>query len=261
MQFPKEIMHINQKRGQVTLFIIIAIVIVVLGILIYLLYPQIKSTISSSSESPESIIQNCLQDSIIKNVGTISLQGGSFNPASYFMYDNSKIDYLCYTNEDYQKCTIQKSPLKVYIEEEINNSIKNDISGCFNSLKQDYEKRGYTVNIKSGEAQTELLPKRIVTNLNYNVTLTKGGSSEKHDKFNLVINNNLYELMSIASSIADWEHNYGDIETTIYMSYYKDLKVEKKKQSEGTTIYIITDRNTGNKFQFATRSIVIPAGY
>jgi hypothetical protein len=51
-----------------------------------------------------------------------------------------------------------------------------------------------------------------------------------------------------------WEALHGSVETTTYMTYYKDLKVEKHEQLDGSTIYILTDRNTGNKFQFASRS-------
>jgi len=75
------------------------------------------------------------------------------------------------------------------------------------------------------------------------------------------VNNNIYELSAIAESILNSEADYGDVEVTVYMDYYTDLKVEKQKQSEGTTIYILTDRNTGDKFQFASRSIVWPPGY
>jgi hypothetical protein len=37
--------------------------------------------------------------------------------------------------------------------------------------------------------------------------------------------------------------------------------VEKKKQGDGTTVYILTDRDTDEKFYFASRSIAIPAGF
>ena len=94
----------------------------------------------------------------------------------------------------------------------------------------------------------------------YPLTLTKGGA-EKYDSFRVVLNNNLYELVSITNSILNLEARYGDAETTIYMNYYHDLKVEKKKQSDGTTIYILTDRNNKNQFQFASRSVAWPPGY
>ena len=82
-----------------------------------------------------------------------------------------------------------------------------------------------------------------------------------YNSFSVAINNNLYELVSIAQSILNWEANSGDVDIAIYMNYYPDLRVEKQKRSEGSTIYILTDRNTGDMFQFASRSIVWPPGY
>lgn len=253
-------MGVNGKRGQVTLFIIIGIIIVVMGVLIFLFYPQIKSSISSNVQTPESFIQNCLEEEISNNVKIISLQGGSLGPQGYYLYENYKISYLCYTNEDLKKCVVQKAPLKMYIEDEIKNSIEKNVEQCFSSLKESYEKSGYDVTIKKGDYKVELLPKRVVTTLNYSVTLAKQ-DTVKYENFNVIVNNNVYELMTIANSIVEWERNYGDSETTLYMALYKDLKVEKKKQSEGSTIYIITDRNNENKFQFAVRSIALPVGY
>ena len=45
------------------------------------------------------------------------------------------------------------------------------------------------------------------------------------------------------------------------MTYYPWLKVEKILRDDGTKIYILTDRNTGDKFEFAVRSVAWPPGY
>ena len=116
------------------------------------------------------------------------------------------------------------------------------------------------MNLRPGNVRVELLPKRVVARFNYTLTTTKT-DTERYDSFNVVLNNGLYELVSIANSIIDWESEFGDAETTLYMSYYPDLKVEKLNQVDGSTIYILTDRNTGNKFQFASRSVAWPPGY
>jgi hypothetical protein len=44
------------------------------------------------------------------------------------------------------------------------------------------------------------------------------------------------------------------------MLYYPNIKIEKKKLGEGSTVYILTNRETLDKFVFASRSVVIPAG-
>ena len=126
-------------------------------------------------------------------------------------------------------------------------------------MKKSLENQGYDVNLKKGDTVVELLPKKISATFNSELTLTKD-SAKRYEKINVVLNNNLYELTSIADSILNWEARYGNAETTLYMNYYRDLKVEKLLQGDGSKIYILTDRNSGDKFQFATRSVVMPPG-
>ena len=59
------------KRGQVTIFVIIAIVIVVAAIGIFYVYPNIIS--SSTATTPAGRIQDCLEDEIEDKVEEISL--------------------------------------------------------------------------------------------------------------------------------------------------------------------------------------------
>ncbi len=250
----------KNRKGQVTIFIIIAIVIVVVGILIYLFYPEITIGLGLGTKNPQEFIQSCIEEDIENDIEILSLQGGSLNPEHYILYNNDKIEYICYTGEYYKTCVVQQPMLKEHIESEIGNDIQDKVEACFNSMEESYQKQGYDVNLKRGEINIELLPKRVISNFDYSLTLTKG-ETEQYDSFRVVLNNNLYELVSIANSILEWEATYGDAETTIYMDYYHDLKVEKKKQSDGTTIYILTDRNTENKFQFASRSVAWPPGY
>ena len=249
----------NKKRGQVTIFIIIAIVIVALGVLLYLLIPQLRVNFGFTTDDPSSFIQNCMEDSIRDAVETISLQGGSLNPENYFLYNDNRIEYLCYTNEFYIPCVVQQPLLKQHIENEIKESIRAESDSCFNSLRQTFESQGFDVNFENNNIEVELLPNIVSVNYNRGLSLTKD-STERYERLNVIINHNLYELMSIANSILGMEVQFGDSETTIYMNYYHDLKVEKKKQTDGTTIYILTDRNTQDKFQFASRSIAWPPG-
>ncbi len=247
-------------RGQVTIFVIVAIVITAAALLIFLFYPKIKTTLGFGSQNPSEFLQNCLEDDLKEIVEIISLQGGSVEPEHYVVYNGEKIKYLCYTGENYKTCVMQEPLLEKSISKEIAKSIQSRANECLKDLKKSYEKRGYKVSIKNNaKIEAELLPKRVVINLNQGVVLEKG-DKEKYQNLHVVLNENLYELVSIASSILNWEARYGDSETTIYMNYYHDLKVEKKKLSDGTTVYILTDRNKGNKFQFASRSLAWPPG-
>jgi len=251
----------HEKRGQVTIFIIIAIIIIGAAVAIYMLVPKAQTGTVFDATNPSGFIQTCLENEIEKTVDLISSQGGTIEPDFYFDYQGEKIEYLCYTAENYATCIVQQPLLKQHIESEIREDIAEEVETCFANLKANYENDGYSANLYQGKTVVELLPKRIVTKFeNYVLTVTKGETA-RYDSFSVILNNNLYELTSIANSIIEWETKYGNAETTLYMNYYKDLKVEKNTQQDGTTIYILTDRNTEKKFQFASRSVVFPPGY
>jgi flagellar basal body-associated protein FliL len=248
------------RKGQVTIFIILAIIIVALAFLIYSFWPQIKTTIGTQQKDPQAFMQSCIETDIKEAVDKVSLQGGSIAPENYILYNDNKVEYLCYTDEFYRNCIVQQPMLKLHTELEIRDEISDNVESCFASLKDSYEKKGYDVSLEKGDKTVELLPKRIVTTFNYSLTLTKGDTQE-YDSFVVMLDNNLYELVSIVNSIIEWEATYGDADPTTYMTYYPDLKVEKKLNGSGDKIYILTDRNTGNKFEFAIKGQVWPAGY
>ncbi len=253
---------INKKnKGQVTIFIIIAILIVGVAVLIYFLIPKAEVTTVFDEKNPNAFIQTCLEDKIIDTIEIVSLQGGSIVPEHYFTYNNINIEYLCYTNQNYKTCVVQRPLLKQHTESEIENEIREDVRTCFNALEESYKEKNYNVEMKQLErTSVELLPKRIVTSFYYVLTVSKA-QTDRYDSFNVVLNNNLYELISIANSIIEWEATLGEADPRIYMTFYPDLKVEKNPRDDGTNIYVLTDRNTGNKFQFASRSLVFPPGH
>lgn len=250
----------NNKKAQITIFIIVAIIVVAIGVLVYLFYPQISGTLSGEEQNPNSFIQNCIKDNITNNIEIISTQGGSLNPEPYILYQDEKIQYLCYTGQYFEKCVVQKPFLKRQIEKEIKSGIENQVKSCFNELKKSFEGRGYDVAMREGSVQVELLPGWVVSTFNYSVTMTRT-ETERYESFNARVKNNIYELASIADSIVDLESEYGDADSALYMELYHNLKVEKRTPEYGTTIYILTDRDTKKKIQFASRSIVMPPGY
>ena len=249
----------SKKKGQLTIFVIVALAIVGFAVLAYLFFPRILVGLGISSDNPNAFMQTCMEKTISDVAESISNQGGSPNPENYILYRDDKIQYLCYTQEYYVPCVMQQPLLNQKIENEISRGIKNSADECFDSMKKSLENQGYDVNLKKGDTVVELLPKKISATFNSELTLTKD-SAKRYEKINVVLNNNLYELTSIADSILNWEARYGNAETTLYMNYYRDLKVEKLLQGDGSKIYILTDRNSGDKFQFATRSVVMPPG-
>ncbi|GIU68587.1 MAG: hypothetical protein KatS3mg001_437 [Candidatus Pacearchaeota archaeon] len=248
------------KKGQVAIFIIIAILAVGAILSIYFLNRSARTTERFEETNPQTFIQNCIEESLNNAIETISLQGGSANPEGYLEYKGYKIEYACYTAEDFKTCVVQKPFLQSHIENEIKKEIEEEFNFCFNQLVRNYEDRGYNVNFKKGNLNVRLVPKRIIVNTTNEITVTKGNTQTFKD-FEIVVNSNLYELVWIANSILEFEASLGDADPTIYMDIFRWIKVEKISREREGVVYIITDRRSGDKFQFASRSLEWSPGH
>ena len=253
--FPKN------KNGQVTIFIIVGIIIVVLSVLVYTFYPEIQSNLGIQESTPQSYIQSCVEDKLRETVDLISDQGGKLIPELYSRYNGINIEYLCYTTEYYLPCIIQQPALVQNIENEIRAELHQTALDCFDSLEASYVGKGYSVEMKAGNEIARLTPNRIELIYNNTFTITKGDDVQRYDSFVANLDNNLYELALITNSIIQWESTYGDADPEMYMVYYPNIKVERILRDSGDKIYILTDRDNGNKFQFAVRSQVWPGGF
>jgi hypothetical protein len=247
------------KKGQITIFLIIAVVIISAVIVFFNLYPKFKANFSTGQKTPSTFIQDCIQDKIKETSEKVGMRGGSINPENSILYNNTNVEYLCYTNERDRPCVVQQPLLVAHMEREMKDALENDVKLCFNSMAESYTKSGYKVNVKEGEVKFELQPKKIISTFNYSVSMNKG-QTQNYEDFMVVIDNNLYELAMIAMSIMEWESTYGDAYPEIYMKYYHNLVVEKQAAGGGAIVYVIRDINTKNKLQFAVRSRVWASG-
>ena len=248
----------QNKKGQLTIFIILAIIIVS-AILVYLLYVKPKYF---PSEGGRLDFENCVESVVNEEIDILGRQAGFMNPDFYYMFKDDRIGYLCYTNLYYKPCTVQKPFLKQHFEEELKKATREEIGSCYKNSISELKEKGY--DVVSGEIDFNILlnPGQIIVNIDAPTSVTRGsemGSSYK--SFRTVINSQLYDILMISSSLLQYEARYGDSDTTSLMIFYPNLIIDKLKQSDGTTIYIVQDKNSKTKFQFASRSLAWPPGY
>jgi hypothetical protein len=248
------------KKGQVAIFIIIAVLAVGAILSIYFLNRGIRTTERFEETNPQTFIQNCIEDDLKNAVEKVSLQGGVIDPEGYTEYQGNKIQYVCYTAEDFKPCEVQIPFLEQRIESEIEKEITPSADFCFSQLLRNYENKGYSVKMEKGSLTVDLLPKKIFVVFGNVVTVTKG-NTQRFDNFNIVLDNNLYELVGISSSILKLETLVGESSLDFYNDNYRWISVEKKDRDDGTKIYIVKDTRTGDKFQFASRSVVWSPGH
>jgi hypothetical protein len=250
----------KSKKGQITLFVILGLLIV--GLLIFMFYPQLKDVIITTPD--ELIPTECIETSVVSALNITMIRGGSMNPQLYYRYNDEKIDYLCYTSEWYKTCVMQKPFLKQDIEFEIKNNASAAIIKCIDRMESQLVKKGYTVKTVGSKApEIRLAPDKIIVSFNMSMNLEKGDQKMTFSpgRFQTEIKSNSYEIVMVASSIQNFEARFGDSVPESYMSFYPNIKVQKLKQADGTKIYIVEDRNTKEKLMFATRSLAWPPGF
>ena len=252
----------KNKRGQVTIFIIVAIVIVVIGVLIFAFYPRMQSTSGFDVENPERFLQNCVEDKLKIFITDFSAHGLSLDPVNYAFYEREKLQYLCYTPNYDEACIRYPAFLIDTFEQKVSENLKSTIDGCFDSLEESYTSKNYDVISKKslGRVETKILPREIKLELiNYEITVSKE-QSEKHNSFSILLYSNLYELLEVSSDILEDEVAFGEADKFQYVMNNLDLEITGPEYTDGTNIYIIKDKKTKEVFRFASRSLVPKPG-
>jgi len=244
------------RRGQLAIFVIIAIVLVAV-VFVFFLFPQVN--LFAAEVNPSSFLRACIEPEVRDVVGVLSKQGGYLAPENYVLYQDEKIQYLCYTDQDYLPCIVQQPLLVGHIESEIEDVVEPKARRCVQDLKEEYEKRGFSVQTTPGELDVNIIPGRIIVDFLSPMSITKE-STQTFQKFAVSLNSEWYDLLLTAVSIIQYESVLGDSETTLYLQYYPDLSINKVKR-EGDTIYTLSNVITKEEFTFASRSLVWPAGF
>lgn len=244
------------KRGQVTLFIIVAVIIVGVVAVIFLA-PKIQVFISDVN--PNTYLKDCIEKDSRDTMEMLAMNGGYLDPENYVEYQGEKFSYLCYTSEDYETCTVQQPLIKRNFEEELKRQIEPKARNCIEQLVDAYESRGYDVQSTPGQLNVSFVPGSLVLDFLSPLTVSKE-SRQSFQRFAVTIDTEMYDLLLTAQSMVELESTLGDTETLTYIQYYPDLKIEKIKR-DGDTLYILSNVVSGDDFQFASRSLVWPQGY
>ena len=269
-------MKIRGEKAQVTIFVILAIVIVGAIILFFAFTDSGRKIIdplipggSKNAGNIEEQLTNCilekknLEGDIIfdKEVNSILKNGGEKNPKFFYLHQSIPYKYLCYSANYYEPCVNQQPLLVQKIENEIKNSLNPTIESCIEELKADLNDAGFDTRNEKLNVSVDIIGESINIKIDYPLKIKDGENVRSFDKFEIKKTSGAYQLILVADSIVSFETKYGDSDPIAYMSLYPNNRIEKLKQSDGTTLYKISDRTTMEEMNFATRSYAIPIGY
>ncbi len=253
----------KSKTSQVTIFIILGLLLVVIIAILFVVFRGAGIKVSvADEENPQQYIESCVKERVEEAVELLMKQGGYLEPTNFKTYKDEKISYLCYNRNYLQPCVNQEPILIKHLEEEIENYIDRKVDSCFDGLKLGLEKKNYEVVMETGkELEVNLISSKIFINIEKDFKMSKK-ESEEFKKFKFSLNHPIYNLADIAREIVNQEIRFGGFQTQGYNIFYPGYEITMKQRDDDefdetkddTRIYIIKDKITQLKFQFAIRN-------
>ncbi len=243
-----------KKRGQVTLFIILGILIVS-GIIAAILFSVGKLEIQFSSEETfKEDFDKCIYVELENQITKLYTNAGFLEQKHLFVnYYDKNYSYLCYSSKPYEACTNYYPNLEKESIQELKNLTQPLIEQCFQNVISEYK---ITDNeIYQGQLNFEIsfLPNFVFFDIKKEISLTKSNITRNYLSFSHKIESRIYDFLQITNRIINDEASYSFFDDSNYMLFYPKIKINKTKIEE-TNIYEVSFRdNEEQTFNFAVK--------
>jgi len=187
----------ENRRGQVTIFIIIAIILVAAVSLYFIFKDKISvENIPSEIEPVYTQIISCLKETNKQGVEYLGMHGGYYEipEAISISYFSDNIPYYYLNSKTY-------IPSIERVEGELEDYIHNYLSNClgFESFKE----QGYGINEGDLLVSVNVKENQIKTKLDYPLTITKGDSTKRLREFEIESNSEISNLLEVSKEIVN----------------------------------------------------------
>lgn len=210
------------KKGQVTIFIIIAILIIALASLFFIFKDKlIGNRLPPEIAKIHNSLVSCLEEDMETGIYLLESQGGyiylpNFEPGSEYMPFSSQLNFLgnsipywyYVSGNNIQK---EQVPSKPEMEHHLEEFIENKVKTCvFNS----YYEQGYEIYIGEPNADISIQDKKVLLNLKMDFKITKGEETTSIKNHEISFNSKLGTLYNSALKV------YEEEQTTLFLENY-----------------------------------------
>ncbi len=212
----------KNKKGQVTIFIIIAIVIVAFATIYFVVRGNLFApAIPTTFEPAYNTFLSCIQEETETAISIAENQAGyvelpAFEPGNNYMPFSSQLDFLgnpvpywyYVSGNNIQR---EQVPSKSDIEEQIGNYIEENIKDC--SLDE-YYSQDFEISLNEADADVNILDDRIDVSLDMGLSMARGDESVLVRRHSATVNSNLGMLYDEAVKI------YNHEQETLFLENY-----------------------------------------
>lgn len=240
-------MKMNSKKGQLTIFIIVGIVLLFSAALIIFIrqsITQYKPPIEVTTEQVPTELQplqqyvtNCIADVAKEGIKKAGIQGGYLDSSKLAIDDSNptesegislspggdvKVPYWYYmksSNNCDSNCQFSSKQPILYrsagtgdsLEEQMDKYVEQRLSSCIGEFSS-FKSQGFDVKQTSIQATTTIAKTEVFVQVDYPLTVTKDGREEKLSKFVARVPVNLGKFYDLATELTQKEQSYGYLE-------------------------------------------------
>ncbi len=255
-------MDFEVRRGQIAIWIILAVVLVAAILLFLLLQRNIETDITPRGTEVNSFLALCLEPSVNEAKRIMLPRGGLLEKRNTVMFNFQEVEYLCVNNGFYDACINQHPLLLREMEDELEEYLNPRVNICFNELKDYIENGGEKFEFEQNyDVDVSIIPDDIVVNVNRGAEYRKkSGEESNYRDYRMEFASGAHGLATIALEIAAQEATYCYFESIGYSLYYPRYKVTRYQLSHPTKIYYINDTLTSEYMMIGIRSCAMPPG-
>ena len=237
-----------QKRGQITVFIIIGLIILVVVGLFMLVGQEssfeqdLNEAEQNAKKAVQTYVENCLKEQLEDINQLVSLQGGYYQEPPYpsdYVVDRETFEivqpYVPYVFNQGQKTF----PTRVKVEEQLALGMKDNLYNC-----KDLSSLPYDASIRSeaGEVTASFLNTKVSVSVSLPIVLNVGNTVININQFSIEIPSKLPKLYEVAERITDEQVQRGmQLCLTCLSRTIEEHNVHLEMTEEGReTVHIIT---------------------
>src|SRR3989344_720739 len=236
------------KKGQITSFVIVGIVIVAAVILVLYLRgqfffgPVTPENLEDKLGPIREHVESCMASVAGPLIEKIGLQGGylSAHEGTYRKRNDIPISYLCYNMEDEDTCSNRMLTV-TDMQDQLAKAINDNLMNCLNlnQFAHGFEIRvmpNYNTEVAIGEDN-------VLITLNMITLLTKGDVTVKEETYTTNLKYPLGRLYDVSQDIISVETQYGDFEQLSYMLAKKGQYIINKDKPYPDKLYILQTKD------------------
>jgi len=238
-----------QKRGQVAVFVVIGIAVVIFFALIFMYKDVLINKAKSEINTPqylndkikniqEEVIEECVDletkdaiDLLLKNTGKFE------EPVNYLIYNGKKHRVLCQNIPDEASCL--STPLSsIKINEKLNEYLKEKINNCLDF--SDFENENYKLNLPEDfELETQINFYNLVVNLNYEIELVRDDYKVKSNNVIKSFDIPLGELIKAVNDVLEFRTRFGTFDPVVFGANSHSKYIAEMKKPYPDEIYTV----------------------